>query len=90
MLTPVVNAALMPILIRAVDIGSYGSVIKLCSGDMCDMAEAVPLCPRLGVQSVDVVVGQRGDERLDVVLEGLALESWDLWFIQRKAIRRLA
>ena len=49
------------------------------------MPEAVPLCAGLGVEGVDVVVGEGGDEGLDVVLEGLAFEAWDLWFVERKA-----
>lgn len=49
------------------------------------MAETIPLCPRLGVQCIDVVVCQGRDERLDVVLEGLAFEAWDLWLVEGEA-----
>ena len=43
------------------------------------MAEAVPLGPALGVEVVEVVVGDILSQGLDLVYEGFAAESWDSW-----------
>lgn len=41
------------------------------------VSEAVPLGPALGVEVVDVVVGEVLGQGLDLVHEGFATESWD-------------
>lgn len=50
------------------------------------MSEAIPLRPALGIQRVQVIVSYAFFQRFDFMLELLAMESWDFWNMQRKAI----
>lgn len=79
----------MSALIWSIDICSRCSVVKLCRWHVCDVAESVPLGPGLRIQSINIVVGEGGDERLDVMLEGLALEAWNLWLVEWQAVDTL-
>lgn len=53
----------------------FGSVVECSSGSVGYMAEAVPLCSGLGVQSVDVVISVALGKRLNLVLKLLPAHS---------------
>ena len=55
-------------------------------GDATNMSEAIPLGSALCVQGIEVVVSQAFHERLDLMLEFLAVESWDFGDVQGKTI----
>ena len=50
------------------------------------MSEAIPLGPALCIQGIEVVVSNVSPEGLDLMLELLAIESWDFGDIQRKTV----
>lgn len=51
------------------------------------MSETIPLGATLGVKLVEVVVADVWHQSLDMMHELLALESWRLRNIQRKAVQ---
>lgn len=85
MITPVVDGAVMLVLPRTIDMLRCGAVVELRGGDVRDVAEAVPLRPGLGVQNVEVVVGEGWDKRLDEMLEGFAAEAGNEGLVKREA-----
>ena len=50
------------------------------------MSKAIPLCPALCIQRVEVVVSQTFHQGLDLMLELLAMESWNFRDAQRKTV----
>jgi hypothetical protein len=72
-------------LVPAVDVGARAAVVELPRGDVRDVAEAVPLCAALGVERVEVVVGEAGGQGFDRVVERLAAEAGDFGDVQGEA-----
>ena len=50
------------------------------------MSKAIPLCPALCVQGIEVVVSHAFHQRLDLMLELFAMESRDFGDVQRKTV----
>jgi len=61
--------------LRADDVLAFGVVVEGARRDVGEVPEAVPLRAALGVQGVEVVVGDAVGEGLDRVLEGFAVEG---------------
>jgi hypothetical protein len=81
---PVVDAAFVRAGGRTVDVGASAAIVEGCGRGVGDVAEAVPLCPGLRVERVDVVVGVVREEGLDGVLEWLAAKGRNGWNVERE------
>lgn len=57
MVAPMVDRALMLILVWSVNVRASGTVVELALLEEGDVSEPVPLCAALGVEDIDVVVG---------------------------------
>jgi hypothetical protein len=80
-LRPVVDADCGRVGVQADEGGGLGVVVEELGGDVGEVAEAVPLGAALGVEVVEVVVGDVLDERFDRVGEGFAAEYWWGWLV---------
>ena len=50
------------------------------------MSKAIPLRTTLGIQCVQVIISYAFHQRFDLMLELLAIESRELWNMQRKTV----
>lgn len=50
------------------------------------MSEAIPLCPALCVQGIEIIVSQAFHEGLDLMLEFLAVEGGDFGDVQGETV----
>ena len=82
--SPVVDGALVFVLAWTVDVVACCAVIELGGGNVRNVAETIPLGSGLSVQGIDIIIGHAWVQRLDVVAEWLATETWDEWLVEWK------
>lgn len=85
MIRPVVDRAAVLVRFRAINVHSGGAVVELPCLNKGDVSESIPLRTALRVQRVDIVVHETGGDRLDGMLERLALEGRNGGDVQGKA-----
>jgi len=82
MLGPVVNGAIV-VGAGPFDILPGCPIVKLPTWDVSYVSEAVPLCPRLRIQAVFIIISDTRGQCLNFMLEWFAIEGWDIGDIQR-------
>ena len=85
MLSPVMNAAFILILFCvSLNIFTFGPVVKGLAWEMRNVSKPIPLCSRLCIELILIIVRNILSQYLDLMLEGLTSKCWDIRDIQRQ------
>lgn len=70
------DPALVRIALWSFNICALGTIVECLRRYMCYVPKTIPLCSRLRVELVLIVIGKIGRQCLDFMLEGFAAKGW--------------